>query len=219
MKEVTFFGIGIAAVLACNGLALGQSWNEMGDAGDLPGSAQVVVGSGPLTDIFGSTAPGDLVDMYFIRIIDPLGFMASVDPTGGGDASFDTELWLFDAAGFGMIANDDDPGGSAFRSLLKLPADDGFMPVLPGVGNYYIAISGFTNDAKSASGEIFFQASFTEVSGPDGVGAGNPISFWDNTGGSGTYQIHLTGAEFIPAPGAMALLGLGGLVARRRRRR
>jgi hypothetical protein len=221
MKKVTLFGI--AAVLACNGLAFGQDWDEIGngggDAGDLPGTAQVVLGSGPLSNIFGTTSANDLVDMYFIRIIDPVNFMAHTDPTGGGWASFDTQLWLFDAAGLGMLANDDKPGGSGFRSWLSLPADDGTMNVLPGVGNYYIAISGYNNDARSAGGEIFFTLSFQEMSGPDGVGAGSPVNSWTGGGASGQYQIHLVGAEFIPAPGAMALLGLGGLLARRRRRR
>ena len=211
-----FFGV--SAVLACSGMAFGQVWNEGPDAGSLPGTAQVVVGVGTLTDIFGTTSPNDLVDLYLIRIIDPVGFLAHTDPSGGGTASFDTQLWLFDASGLGILANDDKTGGTGFRSWLKLPADDGTMPVLPGVGNYYIGITGWNNDALSSGGDIFFAATFSEVTGPDGPGAGSPLNGWSGGGANGSYQIHLVGAEFIPAPGAMALFGLGGLLAMRRRR-
>ena len=215
--------LGVATVLACCGLALGQTWDEIadggGDTGSLPATAQVVSGSGPLTDITGFTdgARGDREDLYLIRIIDPVGFLAHTDPSGGGDANFDTQLWLFDAGGFGILANDDKAGGSAFRSWLKLPADDGTMPVLPGVGNYYIGVTGFNNDALSVGGQIFSPAGFTEVSGPDGPGGGSTVNGWTGAGATGEYRIHLDGAEFVPEPASLVLLGLGGLALIRRR--
>ncbi|MCH7792797.1 MAG: PEP-CTERM sorting domain-containing protein [Planctomycetes bacterium] len=47
-----------------------------------------------------------------------------------------------------------------------------------------------------------------------------PLDSWtvSNFGGTNTYSIELSGVQFIPAPGAMALFGLGGLLAMRRRR-
>ena len=66
----------IAKVLALTlamGLAQGAGaipWTEVGDAGDLPASAQVPMGSGLLTSIFGSipsTSATD-ADMYRLHI-------------------------------------------------------------------------------------------------------------------------------------------------------
>jgi hypothetical protein len=47
--------------------------------------------------------------MYAIYIEDPATFSA----TTVGGATFDTQLWLFDANGKGVVANDDSGGNSA----------------------------------------------------------------------------------------------------------
>ncbi|MFN4033817.1 MAG: hypothetical protein ACK4ME_09435, partial [Fimbriimonadales bacterium] len=86
----------IWALLATTALCLSaqaQTWYEQGDAGDLPETAQST-GSGPIAEIQGSLDAND-VDMYAIYITDPANFSAS---TVGG-ATFDTQLWLFDADG------------------------------------------------------------------------------------------------------------------------
>jgi hypothetical protein len=97
--------IAIAALIASAGA---QTWDETanggGDAGDLPATAQVVSGSGSLTAITGNLGASD-VDMYQIIICDPLNFEA----TTVGGATFDTQLWLFDLNGNGVLHNDDDP--------------------------------------------------------------------------------------------------------------
>jgi hypothetical protein len=99
--------IAIAALIASAGA---QTWDETanggGDAGDLPATAQVVLGSGSLTAITGNLGASD-VDMYQIIICDPLNFEA----TTVGGATFDTQLWLFDLNGNGVLHNDDDPVG------------------------------------------------------------------------------------------------------------
>ena len=49
----------------------------------------------------------------------------------------------------------------------------------------------------------------------------NPITGWLRNPGpfqTGSYQLNLRHAAYAPTPGALALLGLGGLVAARRRR-
>ncbi len=103
-------------------------------------------------------------------------------------SSADGVMQLVDSSGV-VIAFDDDSG-------------IGFMPALQvaslAAGTYYIGMSGF-GDAGSSS-----------------VGTTN---VFDGLGHQENFAYKLTlGVTVIPAPGAMALLGLGGLVATRRRR-
>ncbi len=74
----------ILTVAVAGSNALG-AWTEVGDAGDLPGTAQVVAGSGPLDSIFGVMNDPD-VDMYKIYISDPAGFSAPGAGKAGGRA-------------------------------------------------------------------------------------------------------------------------------------
>lgn len=182
------------------GSAGGSTWFELGDAGALPADAQIVAGSGPVKHIVGSTG-ADRVDMYQIMITDPLGFSAwtSESPGGGvGSASFDTELWLFDVDGRGVLGNDDNPGPAPFHSGISVPATDGTgaAPSSPGV--YYLAVSGFRNDPLGVAGPVFDLFTFTEISGPDGPGGGVPIAGWSGGGPSGGYDVFVTGAAFVP---------------------
>ena len=200
--------LGIAVVLTCGGLASGQIWNEIGDAPDLP-PGQITVGAGSLDLITGVIASEQDVDMYCIRIVDVPIFSAS---TIGG-ASFDTQMWLFDANGIGVSFRDDDPG--SLQSTLT-----GQFVVGPGI--YFLAISSYSNDALNPGGlEIWLDSPFTVERAPDGAGAPGPVVAWNGSGfSSGPYGIRLTGAAFheVPAPASLALIGLGGLVAIRRRR-
>jgi len=75
---------------------------EIGDAGNLPGTAQDPGGVGPLTSIAGTAGGGD-EDMYKICITNPSAFSA----TTGAMADFDTQLFLFDSTGRGVYSNDD----------------------------------------------------------------------------------------------------------------
>lgn len=206
--------IAIMALAAVSGSALAADWREVGDAGALP-PGQITVGVGPLNHIIGKLEGNnggvtDFEDMYCIRIVNPQGFRA----TTVGGATFDTQLFLFDMGGMGIAFNDDSAGG--FRSTLTSQFTANLSP-----GIYHIAISGFDHDAVDASGaEIWNDGPFSSERAPDGPGAANPIAGWNGSGATGDYVITLEGAEFcrVPAPGAMAFLGLGGLVAARRRR-
>jgi hypothetical protein len=101
--------IAVAALMASAGA---QTWDETanggGDAGDLPATAQVVSGSGPLTAITGAISSSTDVDMFQILICDPAAFKAWT--TG---ALSDTQLWLFDENGNALWHNDDRPGDVA----------------------------------------------------------------------------------------------------------
>ena len=207
MKKVLLAG---AALLALSGVAFGDVWNEQGDAGQLLGTAQHTVGNGTLDEIRGNHAAND-ADLYLIRITNVGAFFATT--TGG--TSLDTQLFLFDANGFGVSHNDDDPNGGVLQSRIT-----GQFVQAPGL--YYLAISTWNMDPSSIGGLIWNSSPFNVERAPDGPGAGSPLLSW-GTGGAtaGDYTIFLSGAGFseVPAPGALALLGLGGIAAAGRRRR
>lgn len=180
--------IGLGMVLALGAAAQGQTWNEQGDAGDMPAVAQVCAGSGTLAEIQGSIGHADDADMYVINITSAGSFEA----TTVNGSTIDTQLFLFDMSGNGVTHNDDDPQGGGFRSRIS-------SIFLPGPGEYYLAISTYDFDPMSGGGEIWEDTPFGEERQPDGPGAGSPISGWatefQNTPGS--YTIFLTGAEFV----------------------
>jgi len=198
--------------------AQGQIWAEVGDAPDFPVPGQITFGIGPLATITGTIASGTDADMYCIMVTDAAAFFASTAGTPG--TLGDTQLFLFDLAGMGMNHNDDSTG---LRSRIYaggpaagVPAP---IPVVAGV-MYGLAISGFDRDPVSAGGEIWFDTPFGDQTAPDGPGAAGALTGWAGASASGTYTISLGGATFctIPGPGSLALLAVGGLVARRRRR-
>jgi len=159
---------------------------EVGDAGDLPATAQDPGGVGPLASISGSGGGTD-EDMYRICITNPSGFSA----TTVGMADFDTQLFLLDSTGRGVYSNDDFPGGAPFHSFL--PPGDPNSPTA--VGIYFIAISGFNDEAANAGGLIFADAVFTDVNGPTGPGGADPITLWTGTvAAPGVYSIVFTGS-------------------------
>jgi hypothetical protein len=220
MKGIRTIGLVIALFLAlAPGAQAGPIWAELMPAvanyHNLPGTAELPVGVGPLTTITGTIVSGTDFDLYDIFITDPAGFSASTVGTPG--TLGDTQLFLFTSAGIGSMANDDSPTGGTVRSLLPTVASGlrpaGVGPTTP--GNYFLGISGFDRDPTSAGGLIFPSAPFAGVFGPTGPGGGSPLSGQSGTSGTGTYSITLTGATFkpaggeIPEPSSMVLLGLG----------
>jgi len=197
---------------------MAATYMEVPDAGELPGTAQSIVGLGALDAIEGMTSGlSDYADMYQIFISNPAAFSASTINAG---TNFDTQLFLFNLAGLDVLAHDD-----------KVPVAPGLseLPVgllTGGAGLYYLAISGFDYEPVSADGFIF-PNNFFSVDGPTGPGGGSAVTDWIHNSlpvSSGKYQIDLTGAEFvnggtapIPEPSTMLLLGSGlvGLIGYR----
>jgi hypothetical protein len=216
MRKILTTPLAMVAVLTFASAASAQTWAEIDDAGDLPDAAQVLIGTGPISAITGTISSPTDVDLFQIFLTGGRTFSATtVVPTG---TLANTQLFLFDADGIGVYANDDFTPSNP-RSIL--PAGSPFTPSAPGL--YLLAISGFNRDPVSPGGPIFPSAPPIGIFGPTGPGGGQPVSGYSGTGGTGTYTIVITsGAEFaaIPEPGTLTLLGAGvlGLLGLGRRR-
>lgn len=193
---------------------------EMGDAGDLPSTAQSSEGvqpfGTPLDAITGTIASASDQDMFEIFIDDPANFSASTNNAGTNlSADDDTMLFLFRANGLGGLANDDTSGSNLTSTI---PA--GSLSGLP-AGIYFIAVSIFFNTPTSALGEIF-DVPEQGVVGPNGPGGSLPITGWDlfpDPAQTGPYRIDLTGSTFVPEPSTALLLGVGCAALATRSRR
>lgn len=188
-------------------VAVAATWTEPQDAGDLPGTAQVTLGSGPLDAIEGSILDEEDQDMFLVMIEDPQAFSASTNNPGTNlEIDNDTQLFLFDADGFGALANDDDPD-DFFTFLSAIPVGNFSGPA----GTYLLAVSIFDNDPIAAGGEIFPDEPADDVVGSTGPGGANAISAWDVDPfppDSGPYRIELTGVTFAPESRGGALWAL-----------
>jgi hypothetical protein len=209
----------LSACLAASTPAVAAPFIEIGDAGNLPGTANTTDVVGPLTAILGNLSAPDPfdalldVDMFRIYISDPGAFSASTVNSPGLLVD-DPQLFLFNSAGIGVFMNDDDPSGlnGAQSALGPLPL--GFLQ-----GVYVLAIGWWDNEPVSAIDDLIFDP-VLGVS-PD------PVAGWNNdvlqrvdspTG----YQIDLTGAlpaTAVPEPATitMTALGLAGVLLRPRR--
>ncbi len=181
-------------------------WDETvdggGDAGQTQGTAQTVSGSGTLASISGACTAGD-ADVYMIEICDPANFRAST--RNANTLATDTQLFLFNSSGVGVVMNDDDPDPT-YTGLLSTISNAivGSQPA----GNYYLAVSLFDTDpVDAAAADIWLDQPFDTERAPDGAAAANP---WDTFNGAatttGSYWIDLTGACYVggnpcPCPG------------------
>lgn len=219
----------LAAVLVA-GPAQAASFTESNDAGESLSEAVTVASEQvmSLDSITGSLA-GD-ADLFQIFLTGGQTFSATtinadsligipIDDTLGNPSDLlgDSQLFLFDAQGNGIYANDDSFGSSQ----ATLPSMS-FAPVES--GTYFLGISSFDFDPVSTGGEIFPDEPTDAVVGPTGPGGDLPlIGFAGESTSSGSYTIALTGAQTIAAPApvpeptsALGLLAIGtvGLIAR-----
>jgi hypothetical protein len=162
--------------------------DEVGDAGDLPATAQDLTGA-PVESIAGTLVEGTDIDMYRLCLDGGGSFSASAV----GGTAVDTQLFLFDASGRGVYANDDQQEGVVIQSLL--PAGHPLTPSAQ--GEYLLAVGAYNIDPQSAGGAIF--PALADVTGPTGPGGGEPLIGW---GGRhevpGAYTLTITGARCAP---------------------
>ena len=190
---------------------------EGADAGQTLGTATAFSGTGALDAIQGSI-DGD-ADLFAIYLTAGTAFSATTTASGIDFNFFDTVLYLFDAAGKGLIANDDDGNVGGSQSTLS-----NYMPTVTGL--YYLAITGASYTPVSGGSPIF-----PSLLGQGGNVAANPgagaLTGWSSvTSEFGDYEIVLTGAAVsraasdVPEPGSLLLagaaLGAAGLIRRRK---
>lgn len=172
-------------------------WNQVGNPGDTPVTAQITSGNGTLNTILGAPNNFSDVDMYKIRLNGGL-FSASVN---------NGSLFLFDSAGYALIGH---------KSSISATYQSGL---------YYLATAPVASDPYAYIGGID-KAIFPILCGPASSGCNNfpsagssnlIVSSW---GGAFTpssprasYPIQLTGASFavqttpVPLPAALWLFG------------
>lgn len=153
------------------------TWNEVGDAGDTPLTAQTPIGTGALNTIIGTISSGTDTDVFRIYIPDPNIFAVTMDGTALS-VDNDTELYILDALG-NLVFNDDD-GGPGWLSQ----ANAGALAGRPG-GIYLVAYNLFSSIPENAQL--------------------NPVTGWTVNpfhSQTGTVQLNLTGAEFVPQTAA-----------------
>ena len=156
MKPLTALTATVLAGLALALPAAAMAATEVGDAGDLPATAQDLSGA-PVDAIDGAIGAGDDQDLY--RICLEGGGTFSATTVGGTE--LDTQLYLFDAAGHGVYGNDD----SQATRQSTLPAGHELTPSAPGV--YLLAVTPYDRDPESTAGKIFGGGG---VLAPDGPG-------------------------------------------------
>lgn len=169
------------------------------------------LGSAPIDGVTRSTAGSNVsggLDFYTITIPNGVTHISqwlnikTSQPVGA--AAYDSEIALYDASGNKIAEDDDGAMGTGFYSMLSFGAADP-------LGDS----SDPANTAPGESGSFLAPGTYTIVVGGYNTTFGATIGSITAGAASGTYSLDVT---YVPAPGAVALMGLAGLVAGRRRR-
>jgi hypothetical protein len=176
-------------------------------AGDLPATAMVPSGSGALDSLSGSLTAND-VDMFKISICDTANFTATT--FGGTDQ--DTQLFLFNLDGTGVVMNDDIPDGQEGDTTLQSRISGALVPA---AGNYYLAVAHYDMDPISGGAEMWADTPYNAERTPDGAGSSGAVEAWNGANAVVTpYTIAMTGACYPSGGnicGAADVGGVGGV--------
>ncbi len=200
-------------------LPLESSSIELGDAGQLPATAQPTVGVGSLDEITGAIPAGTDADIFRINITNPATFSATtaVNPGTLGD----TTLYLFTSTGVGLAKHENINGMG--NELSNLPAGNGLYANLP-AGEYLLVIAPFNyvpahNFPARVQDDFMFNVSDVVPVGPKAAAVGQAVEGWfGGSTDSGTYRVTLTGTSptLVPEPGSLALLVIAAAAVLRR---
>lgn len=188
MLQKSYTAIIFTALLSAGitGKVSAVSLTESVDAGEFlvnAGQTNSQPAGTPLTGINGNLGDGDNIDLYQI-------FLPSGTFTASGSSGQNTQLFLFNDSGLGVIGSDD----PNFPDLNPNISTNISTP-----GNYYLGISIAGFDPQSSGGPIFnFIAA--DPTAPNGSGAGSPLSSWSSGGLSPAqegYTITVSGAQFV----------------------
>ena len=152
--------------------------------------------------------------------------MVSISTAGGslgGNATFDSQLFIFKRKGGNgnrvrAVAlhgnNDAAVGNQGSRIGDEFDSSSDYTVLAPGF--YYLAIAGVGSNAIADDGSLIWPD--LDTAGSTVFGNERILDNWGGQGAVGEYHIKLHAVNgFVPSPGAIALLGIAGLVKRRRR--
>lgn len=201
-------------------------YTERGDAGAL--TPQLTKGSA-LLGIRGSLSTLEDVDLFQIRILEPLNFLLFTLSSPLSLTVDDPQLFLFNQQGRGVYSNDDYPNACA---LLDDPGptcatQSGFSIPPFATGIYWLAITRANIEPLGAAGNLFSDPLFNTTALNLPV-SDEILSNWDYAGvgsvnADRTNYVILTSGTYgaIPEPGTMSMMLVGGLTvlyaARRRK--
>jgi len=214
-----FLGLALAAWIAGPTPVRAQVWTELAGTHNTAATAQSVGGTS-LTQISGSLATSNELDVYRFTITTPTTFSATTQ-SGNTAATTDTMLFLFTSAGVGIASNDDivNKVNAANNPRSLLPAGNALYANLA-PGQYLLAVGLYNNRPTSANGTIFTNDA-EGIFGPQNGGVFTGQTNGSSQAAPAAYGIGLTGVAPVPEPGTLLLTGatgLGAWIIRRRRR-